>query len=177
MHAGRRGGDDVVVDPITEVCDKVRLCASHQLQGPLEERRIGLVHAHLAGHRHHVGLEAQGAQLRGAARRLVGEDRDPVASGAELLHGRQGVGVAVIGLEATVEILGAGHQLTPMRRSDDLERGPMVPPGSDLGAESGHQRQPGNAQQVCPHRPDPRLIDERLAHVECDPARFHERLA
>ena len=38
--------------------------------------------------------------------------------------------------------------------------------GRDFGAQCCHQRQPGNAQQVCPHRPDARLIDERLAHVQ-----------
>ena len=45
----------------------------------------------------------------------------------------------------------------------------------DRRAQSGHERQAGDAKHVGPRAPDTRLVDERLAHVETHPTRRGRR--
>ena len=80
-------------------------------------------------------------------------------------------------LEAAVHLFDPREEIAPVWRPNNVEGVSVISGGGDFGTQRRHQCQAGNAEHVRPHRPDPRLVDERLADVEGDPARFHERLA
>src|SRR4029453_1934625 len=83
---------------------------------------------------------------------------------------RQRVGVEILRSEPAVPFLDRSEPEPPVGPVDDVEDALVIATTLDRRSEGGHEGQPGDAEFVCPDRPDPGLVYERLAHVETDPS-------
>ncbi len=169
-HPGGRRRHDVVVDPVADVRDVGRIRRAHQREGPSEERRIGLGNAELLGHRHDLGLDAERPKLRAARRGLVGDDRDAISPVPKTRDDRARVGIEIGFTEAAERRIDGRCQGSPVVDAECGEGIVMLAASGNHRAEERHEGEPGHAEDVRPGRPDPRLVDERLAHIQADPA-------
>src|SRR5207244_8145173 len=101
--------------------------------------------------------------------RVVAGDADPEAGAAERLEAGPGVGVEVDGLEASgvARRLARGAlALDVDARAQELEDLRVVLAARENRAEQREQREARHAEPVGPGRPEPRLVEQRLARVE-----------
>src|SRR5690606_13286969 len=83
MHPEVDGGQDIVVEPVTDLHDLVRL-EIELVAEPLEEGRVGLRHAPRRGGADHLGAEIERLDLLGDTLALIPGDGDAIVLGPQL---------------------------------------------------------------------------------------------
>ena len=169
-HAHRGGGAHVVVDAIPDVGHGLGRQAQPIGDGR-EERRVGLGHAQTVTRGDEVQGDADVAEQVFGLSWLVAGDADEIARVVEAAERAEGVAVEVLWPE---HIRHAGcRAVAPRRaqvhvRAEDPERLKVVATTLDDRPEHGEERQSLDPKPVGPGRPEPVLVDERLADIEHD---------
>jgi hypothetical protein len=112
-----------------------------------------------------------------AACRLVGRDRDAVATGLETLDGALGIRVQVVGAERAVSVFEGRLLVAPFGLLEHLEEAaPILGPLGvrDRATEHRHDGELGQAEDLGPGPEDACLVDQRLSDVEAHPSVRHE---
>jgi hypothetical protein len=169
-HAGREGGQNVVVEAVTDVSNLAGWEAS-RLADPSEKSRGRFFDTPSLGRGDKVGGRATLGQGRFGRDRLIAGKTDPKASGAQTGEALESVGIEV----AWLKPIAPSFSLAPCLLggdiktwTDEFEDPPMRLTTRDHGAQDRKKSETGHTQPVRPFPPMARLVDQGFPNIEND---------